>query len=239
MTSFRLLPQLNLPEYAAALSYRGYVDEHCLRYFGGDSLHERFARALAARRAVPFKEVLESFEFFARVRKHVRAPEVADYCAGHGLVGALFALYERRVERVHLVERKPPRSRALVLEAAREVAPWTAAKFREQTLNVKRVRADLPSGSAVVAVHACGELTDRAIELALELEGPVALLPCCRPHRRSPAPAAIARAIGDDLAFDIDRTYRLERAGYHVRWDELPEAITPMNRVLVGRPARR
>jgi hypothetical protein len=239
MAGFRLLPQLNLPENAACLGYRGYVDEHCLRYFAGDSLHERFARALAARRAVPFKEVLESFEFFARVRKHVRASEVADYCAGHGLVGALFALYERRVERVHFVERKPPASRALVLEAAREVGPWTAEKFHDQTLNVRRVRPDLPEGCAVVAVHACGELTDLAIELGLELGGPIALLPCCRPHRRSPAPASVARAIGDDLAFDIDRTYRLERAGYHVRWDELPEEITPMNRILVGRPLSR
>lgn len=238
VSTFRLLTQLNDPENSRCLGYRGYVDPLSARCFGGDALHDRFARALAARRAVAFKEVLESFEFFARVRKHLRASVIADLCAGHGLVGALFAIYEKRVEEVHFLERTPPASRVKVLEAAREVAPWTATKFREQRLNLRRQRPELPAGTAIVAVHACGTLSDVAIELGLELGGPIALLPCCRPHRQSPAPGAIARAVGDDLAFDIDRTYRMERAGYHVRWDEIPEVITPMNRILVGKPKR-
>ena len=45
--------------------------------------------------------------------------------------------------------------------------------------------------------------------------------------------------LGAPLAFDVDRTYRLERAGYHVRWDAIPEAITPMNRLLVAWPRRQ
>lgn len=238
MSTFRLLTQFNDPELAWALGYRGYIDERSARHFAGDSLHERFARALAARRAVPFKEVLEAFEFFTRVRKHVRGRVVADLCAGHGLVGALYAIYDKRVEEVFLLDRTAPASRALVLEAAIEVAPWCAGKFRERRLNLRRDSALLPAASAVLAVHACGSLTDIAIDLGLELGGAIGLLPCCRPHRQSPAPAAIARALGDDLAFDVDRTYRMQRAGYHVRWDEIPAAITPMNRVLVGRPAK-
>ncbi len=236
MSSFRLLTQLNSPEHSACLGYRGYIDDRAARYFPGDSLHDRFARALAARGAVAFKEVLESFEFFVRVRKHVKAAQVADLCAGHGLVGALFAIYEKRVTEVHFLERKPPASRALVLAAAQEIAPWSAAKFHDQRLDLRRQSPELPPGCAIVAVHACGTLTDLAIGIGLETRGPIALLPCCRPHRKSPAPGAIARALGDDVAYDIDRTYRLEHAGYHVRWDEIPEVITPQNRVIVGRP---
>ena len=35
-------------------------------------------------------------------------------------------------------------------------------------------------------------------------------------------------------ATDTDRTYRLHAAGYTVRWRYIPEAITPMNRVLIA-----
>ena len=236
MPSFRLLRQFEDPERVGLLRYRGSIDPTWLPHFPGDGLHDRFARALARRRAVPFKEVLESFEFFARVRKHVRTAELVDLCAGHGLVGVLFALFERRVERVLLVDRVSPGSRDAVLEAAIEVGPWVEPKLRQERRNLRRSPLRAEPGSAVVAVHACGTLSDLALEVALESRGPVALLPCCRPHRRSPAPPAVARAVGADVAWDIDRTYRLEREGYHVRWDAVPEVITPMNRVIVGYP---
>ena len=43
-------------------------------------------------------------------------------------------------------------------------------------------------------------------------------------------------ALGDDVAYDVHRTYRLERAGWRVRWRDLPKAITPMHRVLIAVP---
>lgn len=236
MPGFRMLRQFEEPERSGLLRYRGTLDPLHERHFQGEGLHQAFARALARRRAVPFKEILESFEFFTRVRKRVRAPSVVDLCAGHGLVGVLYALFERKVEHVLLVDRSPPVSRAAVLEAAREVGPWVEGKIRQEQRNLRRAPLTPDAGSAVVAVHACGTLSDLALEAALAARGPVALLPCCRPHRRSPAPPAVALAVGADVAWDIDRTYRLEAAGYHVRWDELPPAITPMNRVLVGYP---
>ena len=235
--TFRLLPQFNAPD--SFLPRAGRIDERCLSAFPGDGLADRFARALAVRRAVPFKEVLESFEFFAAVRKEVRRPVMADLCAGHGLVGVLFALFERGVERIVSIERRPPASRERVLEAACEVGPWVADKLQWLDGKLQRHQTELETGTAIVAVHACGLLTDRSIDLALASGGPVAVMPCCRPHARSPAPVALSRALGGDLAFDVDRTYRLERAGYHVRWTEIPVGITPMNRVLVGRPRAR
>jgi hypothetical protein len=234
MTSFRLLRHLNTPEGAACLGYRGYTDERSLRYFPGDGLAQRFVRALAKRGAVPMKEVLESFEFFATVRREVRAPQVADLCAGHGLVGALFALYERSVDRVFLVDRKPPPNRLKVMAAAHEVGPWTREKLVERDEPLAECALEL--GTSVVSVHGCGARTDQAIELGLASGGAIAVMPCCRAHRRSRKSPAVAREVGPDLAIDIDRTYRMEAAGYRVRWAEIPEGITPMNRVLVGRP---
>jgi hypothetical protein len=187
------------------------------------------------------KEVFESFEFFTRVRKRVRAPVVADLCCGHGLTGILFAVFEPKVEKVILLDMVRPPCHDKIMAAVTDVAPWTAAKveFREQ--RVKAIIGKLPVGSGVLGVHACGVRTDRCIDAALAAAGPVAVLPCCYAQTANSSPVALRGALGKELATDVHRTYRLEAAGYDVSWSEIPEVITPMNRIIVGRPggARR
>jgi hypothetical protein len=238
MTRFRLLTHQNTPEGQKALGHTGYIDGPSSRYFPGEDLAGRFVQALAARRAVPMKEVLESFEFFAAVRREVRRETVLDLCAGHGLVGVLFALYERSVQRVCLVDWRPPESRSKVLEAAIEVGPWVADKVEFFDQKIARFADVLPPGASVVSVHACGERTDQCIDLALQSGGPIAVMPCCRSKRKTTSSRPIAQHLGYDLAIDIDRTYRMESAGLHVRWGAIPEVITPQNRVLIGKPPR-
>lgn len=191
-------------------------------------------RALAERRAVPIKEALESFEFFARVRRPLRAARVADLMCGHGLTGLLFAAYDQGVEEVVLLDRKRPPSFDAVLEAVAEVAPWVPLRVRFVQQKVQR--AELPEGASILGLHACGSRTDACLEAAMRGGGAVAVMPCCYVDD-APGPVAVARALGPALAWDVDRTYRLEAAGYRVRWTAIPAAITPMNRVLLGRPA--
>jgi hypothetical protein len=235
---FRFFRQFDGAETSVAPSSRSRLRPVDARWFPGDGLGERLARELCALRAVPLKEMLEAFEFFVRVRRRVRAPVVADLCCGHGLVGVLYALYERKVEQVLLLDRRQPDSWQRVAEAARKVGPWTADKITYRQARLEHAAEHIPSGSALVAVHACGLRTDRVLELAIAVEGPVAVLPCCRPHGRHPAPEGLRNALGADLAIDVDRTYTLERAGYRVRWDAIPAAITPMHRILMAVPRR-
>ena len=204
------------------------------QHFSGDSLQAKFARALCARSTLPAKELFEATETFELVRKRVRRPVVADLCAGHGLAGLLFAVFEKSVESVILVDRERPKSADLLLEVAAEVAPWAPAKIEWRVEALKRTA--LPEGAGVIAIHACGLRTDAALELALSANGPFAALPCCRPHRLHPAPTSLKNALGADVAIDVHRTYALENAGYRVRWQEIPAAITPMNRVLSAEP---
>ena len=233
---FRFLPQFNALEGAPVAS-RNPVDERALEAFPSDSMPDRFARELARRRAVPLKELFESFEFFDRVRRHVRAPLVADVCGGHGLTGVLFALFERRVEQVVVIDRRRPASFERVLEAAASVGPWVPSKVTYRAARLEAAGQELGAGVSIVAVHACGQRTDAALDLALARRTPLAVMPCCYDDSASPAPPALTRHLGGALAHDIDRTYRLERAGYRVRWDVIPSAITPMSRVLIGTPA--
>lgn len=217
---------------------RGVRDLELL--FPGDSLECRLARALLAARALPWKELLESFEVFQRVRKRVRRPVVADLCAGHGLTGLLFAVYERGVEEVVMVDRREPESAARLLALVGAVAPWAPAKVRYVEADLRRAPevAALPAGSGVVGVHACGPATDAVVDVALTLRGPVGLLPCCHARSSSGAPDSLVRSLGVCTATDVHRTYRLEAAGYRTRWTGIPAAVTPMNRVILAWPER-
>lgn len=90
--------------------------------------------------------------------------------------------------------------------------------------------------TTILGVHACGSRTDICIEHAIALGGALAVLPCCRRHRSHRVPHCLTQSLGADLAIDVDRTYRLDAAGYRVRWDQIPPQITSENRVLIASP---
>jgi hypothetical protein len=235
---FRFFPQLNdLPEDQQSwLGSDSRLFECAAQtYFADDSLQSRLVREIAAVRLLPIKEVLESFEFFARVRKQTRAVCVADLCCGHGLIGVLFAMFEKRVERVILADREQPPSRLKLIEIANRIAPWVQPKVENVEAKLKAGGGTIPAGSAVVSAHACGVLSDLCIQIAIESGGPLAILPCCYPKSACKAPQSLVTALGLKMAFDVDRTYRLESAGYLVRWTSIPPVITPMNRIICAR----
>ncbi len=236
---FKFFPQLNDLEntkwmHSTARFTEAVTDKH----FTSDSLQDTFLREIAKERVIPVKEVLESFEFFGRIRKTVRSEFVADLFCGHGLLGILFAIFEHKVERVLLIDRMKPDSQQKLIDIASRVAPWVIDKIETRKAKINVNDDWIIPGCAVVSSHACGVLSDMCLDIAIKTDGPVALLPCCYPKSGCQAPQAVQTAIGLKLAYDIDRTYRLESAGYLVRWSDIPSEITPMNRVLIGRKAK-
>lgn len=221
--------------WAARSTFR--VDRKSRPSFRGDPLAERIVSALADRRAINIKETLESFETFSRVRRRLRAPRMADLCCGHGLTGLLFAAMERSVENVLLLDHAKPPKADLIVEAVVEAAPWVAEKVRWVEGEVGGAAEHLERGTSIVAVHACGVRTDRVLEVATSIGGAVAVVPCCYAQTGKRAPKALRGALGAILATDVERTYWLEAQGYRVDWSAIPEAITPMNRVLIGLPS--
>jgi len=233
--TFKAYRRFNDPALWPLTRLRHRLGPRALPYFDSDGLPDRFARALADRQAIDLKELFESAEMFERVRRRLRAPHVADLCCGHGLTGVLFAMYERRVERVTLIDQRRPGSFDAVLEAAVSVAPWVADKVEYREIPLARAGEAIGPGTSVVAVHACGVRTDRCLEAGIATGGPIAVMPCCYAQTAGRAPPALRRALGRILATDVDRTYRLTAAGFQVGWSVIPHPITPMNRILVAR----
>ena len=234
--AFKAFRQFNAEPLRLVAGSRARIDSRALPCFASERLPDRIARALAERRAMPFKEVLESFELFERVRRRLRATEVADLCCGHGLTGLLFAAFERDVARVTLLDRRRPPSFDTVREAVAEIVPRLEGRVRYVEAPVTHAPGLLAPGTSIVGVHACGVRTDRCLDAALAVGGAVAVMPCCYAQTAAAAPRALRRALGAELATDVHRTYRLEAAGYEVAWSAIPAAVTAKNRIIVGTP---
>ncbi len=235
MSAFRFLKQFNDTERAWVVDRRKRLLPADAEAFPREGPVDRFARALCRHRATSFRELTEAFEFFALARKHARAPVVVDLCGGHGLVAVLFAMFERRVERALVLDRTRPASFDRILLAAEEAAPWTAGRIEYLQASLHAAQHVVPATAGLVSVHACGTRTDTILDLAVTNHTPVAVMPCCHNVATSPAPPALKREFGQ-AAVDIHRTYRLEAAGFHVRWSTVSDRITRMNRVLLARP---
>lgn len=234
IASFKAFSQFNkrLPASVVASHY-GLDLRLADRFFAGDSLHCKIVRSLAEDVSLPIKEVVESFEVFQVVRRDLRSPIIADLCCGHGLVGMLLAVFERRIEAVHLCDARFPQSSAKCLQAIEKVAPWIQGRVHHHAGKLKDVGGEVPFTSAL-ATHACGNLTDKCLELAIERRCPIAVTPCCYSRRTSLAPPVLVRELGLETASDAARTCRLEGEGYLVKWKYIPEVISPMNRVIVA-----
>lgn len=241
--SFQVFRRFNREDTAKFAGVRGRFDRRALEFFEGDGFPEKIARAIIHREAIVAKELFESFEFFQRVRRSVRRKILIDVSAGHGLTGLVFAAMEREVEQVYLVDPHRPKSSHNLAEAIFECAPWARDKVTWVEKKIQRVREDIPGDASpedddigIIGVHACGILTDHAIDLALDLRAPIAVLPCCYAQTALSAPPAVRDWLGAEITTDIHRTYRMENAGYDVIWSAIPRVITPKNRIMIGRP---
>ncbi|MEE2787009.1 MAG: methyltransferase [Myxococcota bacterium] len=204
-------------------------------WFPSDSLVDRLARSLAKYHAIDMKEFCESFEFFQRVRKAVRRPVVVDLCGGHGFVGILFAVFERSVNQVVLVDTRRPKSHDQIMTAALEVAPWIAEKMTYVERSIRGYTP--PDGAGLIAVHACGGRTDSCFDIAIDRRLPIAVMPCCHAFVKYGGRALpFADVMPPDLAVDIDRSYRLKSAQFNVSWTAIPRVVTPRNRVMIAIP---
>jgi len=237
--AFRAYRQFNDPHMRPMAGAQVRPHPSVTRFFPSEGIADKIARKLGEHKLLNIKELTESFEFFQRVRHRVSREVVADLCCGHGLVGMLFGLLERRVERVILIDLKFPSSSLKLQRALSELGPWLSPKVSRLERSVKGVGEALPKGAGVVAVHACGARTDWSVQAAYVSGGPLAVMPCCYAQQSYRGPETIRRQLGAGLSIDIQRTYDLEARGYQVSWQELPPEVSPMNRIISASPPKQ
>ena len=214
-------------------SSRSRLSPRDLDRFPSDTLFDRVARVLCRAECLSRKELFEAWEVARRVRRRFRGGRVVDLACGHGLLGHLMLLLDDTSPAALCVDARVPGSASAV--AAAMTAEWPRLSRRVEAVQSELHAVELSPSDVVVSVHACGALTDAVLERALSVRARVAVLPCC--HDASTCDAGHLEGWLDaPLAIDVTRAARLTAAGYRVRTQTIPEAITPKNRLLLGQP---
>ena len=212
-------------------SSRNVLNRYTAERFTGETLFARIARAVCEAECLPRKELYEAWESAKRIRRRLRGGPIVELAAGHGLLAAILIILDDSSPTATCVDIRRPPSQARVLTALTKVWPRLLDRihFSESTIAETLVTPD----SLVVSVHACGTLTDQVLDLALAARSRVAVLPCCHDLRACEA-GPFAGWLDGPLAIDVARAARLQQAGYHVQTAQIPAAITPKNRLLLG-----
>jgi hypothetical protein len=201
--------------------------------FPGRTLFDKLARAVCQAGCLPRKELYESWEVARRTRRLFRGGRVVDLGGGHGVLAQAMLLLDNSSPAAVVVDTKLPASAQAVHEALAEVWPRLSGRVTFMPAALDAVA--LTAGDVVVSSHACGALTDRVLERAVAAGARVAVLPCCHDAAACHA-GPLAGWLDHAMAVDAMRAVALERRGYRVWTQRIPEAITPKNRLLLGAP---
>ncbi|MDP1571227.1 MAG: methyltransferase [Vicinamibacterales bacterium] len=212
-------------------SSKDRLTEYDLGRFPDDTLFHRIARAVCRAGCLPRKELYEAWEVARRVRRVARGGRVIDMAAGHGLLAQVMLLLDDSSPAAIAVDTTLPPSaaglHAVLVEA------WPRLEGRVAFVEGDLEDVALQPTDIVVSSHACGALTDRILAHAAAARARVAVLPCCHDVDTCDA-GALTGWVDAPLAIDVMRAVRLEQRGYRVRTQQIPAAITPKNRLLIG-----
>jgi hypothetical protein len=112
---------------------------------------------------------------------------------------------------------------------------WPKLQERVLFVETELEHVTLHRDDVIVSAHACGGLTDRILNLAIEAGARVAVLPCC--HDLAGADlGGLEGWMDGPLAMDAVRVTRLRSQGYRVFTQQIPGDITPKNRLLLAEP---
>ncbi len=206
------------------------------RHFVGETLFAKVARAVCEADCLPRKELFESWEVARRTRRRMRGGRVVDLACGHGLVAHLLLVLDDTSPGAICVDARVPPSAEPLSSAIVRAWPRLAGRvtYREGPLESE----PLSQGDLVVSCHACGALTDVVLSRAIDARAGVAVLPCCHDVETCDA-GELTGWMDAPLAIDATRARRLADAGYDVHTQQIPAAITPKNRLLMGAPRPR
>jgi hypothetical protein len=204
--------------------------------FPENKLLHRVARVVCGADCLPRKELFESWEVSRRARRRFRGGRVVDLACGHGLVAHLMLLLDDTSSRALGVDVRLPPSAGKLARALSDNWPRLAGRVELVERSIEQV--ELSADDVVVSAHACGSLTDRIIDRAIQARARLAILPCCQAKSGSDL-GGVEGWMDAALAIDVTRAFRLREHGYVVRTQRIPEEITEKNRLLLAEPASR
>mmetsp|Transcript_25554 Transcript_25554/g.60432 ORF Transcript_25554/g.60432 Transcript_25554/m.60432 type:complete len:458 (-) Transcript_25554:1441-2814(-) len=220
---------------------------------------------------VPRKEFLETFA--AAVYINEKFPHItrfADVAAGHGLLSWFLLVLsddigadrpprtkkkkkqKKKKPTAICIDRRMPGSAEKIADVMLEMYPHLKSRWCYVEADLAAIETH-PT-TLLVSVHACGPLSDKIIEMAIDGNAPLALVPCCHtikvkkgycPHPLINMDVSDVESVARTLMKDnndvtlgdvVDQVRHdtLLKAGYDVEECMLPELFTKQNRLMLG-----
>ena len=201
--------------------------------FPDDTLFHRIARAVCRAGCLPRKELYEAWEMARRVRRLFRGGRVVDLAGGHGLLAQVMLIADRSSPSAVVVDTVLPVSSRRVHVALAEC--WPELEGRVDFVEGAIDEVPLAVSDVIVSCHACGTLTDRVLQRAVDARARVAVLSCCHDLASSDT-GGLTGWVDGPAAVDIVRAVRLSESGYRTWTKTIPADITRQNRLLLGAP---
>lgn len=214
-------------------SSRNRLNEKLLHQFAGDTLFDAIGRAVCRAGCLPRKELYEAWEVARRVRRRFRGGRVVDLACGHGLLAQILLLLDDSSPLALAVDRHIPKSAATLAAALSDAWPRLKDRIRFVESDLRDVQ--LHHDDLIVSAHACGGLTDLILGRAVDAGVRVAVLPCCHDLKDADL-GGLQGWMDGPLAMDAARVFRLRSQGYRVFTQQIPDDITPKNRLLMAEP---
>lgn len=214
-----------------SLSSRERLTTHDLHNFQESTLFHHIARVVCETGCLPRRELYESWEVARRARRRFRGGRVVDLACGHALIAHMMLLLDDTSKTALAVDKRIPRSAGLLAQAL--VAEWPRLAGRVELVQASLADVVLTAEDLVVSAHACGELTDQVLGLAISARARVVVLPCCHAFGRGDL-GGVGGWVDGSMAIDVTRAARLRAHGYSVFTQTIPAEITTKNRLLIG-----
>jgi hypothetical protein len=199
--------------------------------FPGDTLFSKIARMVCRAGTLPRKELYETWEVAKRVRRRYRGGRVLDLACGHGLLAHIMLILDDSSEMAIAVDKNIPLNAEILSNTL--ISAWPRLQNRIIYKNISIQEVDIQPDDIVVSAHACGTLTDLIIAKATDKLARIAVLPCCHDLRQSPT-FGLEGWMDKTLAVDTVRAVELRAKGYKIITQNIPDEITPKNRLLMG-----
>lgn len=208
--------------------------------FVGDTLFDEFARVVCRSKCVPRKELFETWVMAVCVQDSFpHCQRIADLASGHGLLSwALMALDSGYGTRSAVcIDVQMPRAADVLQQTMHEHWPRFQGNWDYVQAKLECLEPD-PS-TLLLGVHCCGVLSDRIVDLTIQGNCPLALVPCC--HSKQSLNNQQLKDFGEGFLsltdyIDSQRIQRLKEAGFDVSEQEIPEVFTPKNRIILATP---
>ncbi len=204
------------------------------------------------------KEILEASCFYQQLqrvftRRERQVDFIIDMCAGNGLNGVLWVLYNT-AQHVYFIDKKEDTKYATAVRRRLDELGYNAlysyicqdiTDLEQMQQEIDKIKKNHKGKSGIItAMHACGTLTDKIILYAQQNNMSFAVVPCCQ-KRGMPSLSPLSKeqnqAFADYFSSEADyidllRLIKVRQGRYDTEICAIPLQVTHKNRILMGFP---